>query len=129
MLLVGLGLVDLASLDQLDDPSRVEIDHEADAAAVLAEVLDGQTQTSRAAGPDHDPVGAARKEFVGKRLAEGLVVDAEVVDVDAGFGDTGAAAGFKCVDGVAGIGFGHPTADGTSAQPLVLKKAEAIEVF
>ena len=59
----GQGLVDhvllvrsiighLAHLDELDDPARVEVHHEADAAAVLREVLDGEAQPARTRGPD-----------------------------------------------------------------------------
>ena len=59
--LVELHLLHLAALDELDDPARVEVDHEADAAADLAEVLDGEAQAARARGADVQPVGALRK--------------------------------------------------------------------
>src|SRR5437867_3533263 len=44
MVLVGLQLLGPAFLDQLDHPARVQVDAEADAAAVLGEMLDRQAQ-------------------------------------------------------------------------------------
>ena len=128
VLFVGFGLVDLAALEQFDDPARIEIGHEADAAAELREVLDGQAEAARAAGAEHQPVGAGRKSIVGQGGAEGFVIDAEVVNGDAGLRHTGAAAGFENVDGAVGVGFGHPAAYGSAAQPLILEEAEAVEV-
>ena len=115
-------------LDQLDHPARVEVDHEADAAAVLREVLDGQAQPARAGGPERQPVGALREGVVGQRVAEHLVVDAEVVDVDARLGHAGAAAGLEDVDGPARVALRHPAAHRAAAQPLVLEGAELVEV-
>jgi hypothetical protein len=37
-----------ALLDQFDHPARIEVDAEADAAAELAEMLDGEAQAPRA---------------------------------------------------------------------------------
>ena len=79
VILVGLQVLAPALLDELDDPARIEIDAEADAAAVLREVLDRQAQPARARRPEHQPVRALREELVGQRLAEQLVVDAEVL--------------------------------------------------
>ena len=56
VLLVGLDLLHLPHLDQLDDPARIEVDHEADAAAVLGQVLDREAQPARPARADHQPV-------------------------------------------------------------------------
>src|SRR4029079_17951867 len=47
VILVGLQMLAPALLDQLDDPSRVEIDAKADAAAILRQMLDGETQPAR----------------------------------------------------------------------------------
>src|ERR1700693_2422126 len=44
--LVGLGLVEFAALEELDDPARIEIGHETDAAAVLRQMLDSQTEAA-----------------------------------------------------------------------------------
>ena len=49
VLLVRFEVLHPALLDQLDDPPRIEIDAEADAAAVLGEMLDRQPQPPRAA--------------------------------------------------------------------------------
>ncbi len=83
VVLVGVQVVGPALLDELDHPARIEIDAEADAAPVLRQVLHGEPQTPGAARPEHQPVGAAREVLVGQGVAEHLVVDAEVVDVDA----------------------------------------------
>ena len=84
VLLVRLHLSISPPLDELDHPARVEVEHEADAAAMLGEVLDGEAQAARAASGR--PAASRRpcgKYVVGQRVAEHLVVDAEVVDVDA----------------------------------------------
>ncbi len=44
VLLVLLGHLRLAHLQQLDHPTRIEIDHETDPAAMLSQVLDRETQ-------------------------------------------------------------------------------------
>ena len=118
----------LAHLEELDDPARVEVDDEADAAAVLREVLDGETQAARPRRPEHEPVRALREKFVGQRVAEHLVVGAEVVDVDARLGHAGAAARLEDVDGTVGQTLRHPAADGAAAQPLVLEGPKRVEV-
>ena len=56
MLLVGFELLHPALLDQLDDPPRIEIDAETDAAAMLGQVFDRQPQPPRAGGAEHQPI-------------------------------------------------------------------------
>ena len=56
MFLVGLQVLHPALLDELDHPARVEIDAEADAAAMMGQVLDRQTQPPRAGRAEHQPV-------------------------------------------------------------------------
>ena len=75
VLLVGLEVLHPALLDELDDPARIEIDAEADAAAVLAQVLDRQPQPARAGRAEHQPVRSLGEVLVGQRVAEHLVVD------------------------------------------------------
>src|SRR6185436_2408814 len=48
VLLVLFGLFCLALLNQLDDPTRIKIHHEANAAAKLCQMFDGEAQTARA---------------------------------------------------------------------------------
>ena len=127
--LVELHHLHLAHLDQLDHPARIEIDHEADAAAMLREMFDGEPQPARAARADHQPVSALRKLVVRQRLAEQLVVDAEVVDVDARLRHAGAAAGLERVDRLVLVGARHPAPHRAAAQPLVLERAELVEVL
>ena len=70
VILVGLQVLGPALLDQLDDPARIEVDAEADAAAMLRQVLDRQPQPARAGRAEHQPVRALRKLVVGQRVAE-----------------------------------------------------------
>ncbi len=126
--LVELHFLEGVALQELDHPARVQVHAETDSAAVLAEVLDGQSQAARAAGADRDPVGAFGKRVVWQRLAEVLVVDPEVVDVDARLGHTRAAAGFEDVHGLARVAFRHPLTHGASAQPFVFESAELVQV-
>jgi len=55
---IEVGFLHFAALDALDDPARVEIDAEGDAAAMLGEVLDRKAQAARAGRAEHEPVGA-----------------------------------------------------------------------
>jgi hypothetical protein len=128
VLLVPLHLPDLAGLDQLDHPAGVEVDLEADPAAELAEVLHGQAQTARAGGPELQPVRALRKELVGKGRAELLVVDAEVVDADAGLGHPGRAPGLEDRHRTIGVAERHPLPHRAPAEPLVLEVPEPVEI-
>src|SRR3954468_19060007 len=93
MLLVLLRHFWLAHLDQLNDPTRIEINHEADAAAVLRQVFHGQAERAGAGWTKRQPIRIAWKELLGKRIAESLVIDAKVIDADARLGHTGAATG------------------------------------
>ena len=68
MLLVGFEVLHPALLDQLDDPARIEIDAEANAAAMLGQMLDRQPQPPRARGAQHQPVRALGKYSSGSVL-------------------------------------------------------------
>ena len=109
--LVRLHLIHLARLQQLDDPARIEVDAERDAAAMLRQVLDRQPQPARTGGADHQPVAALGKVLVGQRVAEHLVVDPEVVDVDARLRHAGRSAGLEREDGPSVVALRHPPAD------------------
>ena len=95
VILVGLQVLAPALLDQLDHPARIEVDAEADAAAILREVLDRQAKAPRTGRTEHQPVRALRKVFVRQRRAEQLVVDPEVVAGDARLRNAGRAAGLE----------------------------------
>src|SRR5688572_19803297 len=88
-------MVDAAGAYELDDPARIEIDAEADAAAVLAQVLDGEAQPAWTGRTQHQPIGAAREILVRQRVAEHFIVDAEVFNLHAALWNTSRAAGFK----------------------------------
>ena len=70
VLLVRFEVLHPALLDELDDPPRIEVDAEADAAAILGQMLDRQPQPPRAAGAEHQPVRPLGKILVGQRVAE-----------------------------------------------------------
>ena len=64
------------------NPARVQVHMEADSAAVLGQVLDGEPQPARPGGAQHQPVGTSRKRLVVQVVAEDLVVALEVLHVD-----------------------------------------------
>ena len=76
---------------------------------MLRQVLDGEAQPARTGRAEHQPVGALRETLVRQRLAEHLVVDAEVVDVDARLRHAGGAAGLEDVDRLVGVGPAAPS--------------------
>ena len=122
--LVRLQVVHPALPDELYDPSRVEVDAEADAAAVLRQMLHRETQPARAAGPQHQPVGPLGEALIGQRLGEKLVVGPEVVDGDAALRYAGGAAGLEHVDRTVLVRPRHPAPDRAAPQPLVLEVSE-----
>src|SRR4029079_13550538 len=125
---VRLEVIPPALLNQLDDPARIEIDAEADAASVLREVFDRKAKPARPARAEHEPVGPLRKLVVGERLAEELVVDSEILDVDARLGDARGSTGLEDVDVLVRVGLWHPPPHRTPAQPLVLEQPEFPEI-
>src|SRR5260221_14167238 len=98
MFLVGAQVLHPAFLDELDHPARVEVDAEANAAAILAQMLDGQSQPPRSGWPEHQPVSALGEILLRKTFAEHLVIDAKVVHDDTTLGNPGRAAGFEYED-------------------------------
>src|SRR5216683_2638578 len=121
MILVGIEVLHPAFFDKFHDPARIEIDAKTDAAAELAQVLNGQTQTPGAGGPEHQPISAFWEVFVRKSLAEYFIVRAEILDIDTGLRYPGRAAGFKYVDRSVGKGAWHPMAYRTAPEPFVFK--------
>src|SRR6478672_11247579 len=95
---------------------------------MLREMLDCQAQTTWPGWTKRQPIRTMREKLFRQRVAERLVIDAEVVDVDARLRHARAAAGFKCVNRTIGITLRHPTPHWPTTQPLVLKKTEAREV-
>ena len=82
-------------------------------------------------GPDGPSISQLRplgEVLLRQRVAEHLVVDAEVVDDDAALGDAGGAAGLEDVDRLVLQRLGHPAAHRAAAQPLVLEVAEQLQV-
>src|SRR2546426_10063234 len=108
--------------DELHNPARIEIDTKANAAAILAEMLDGQAQTSWTRWPKHEPIRAFGKVLIGKSFAENLIVDAKIFNVDAGFGDAGGAAGFESIDRLMSQGLGDPASNRAASEPFVFEK-------
>src|SRR5262249_31266560 len=124
VLFIALHLGHVAALDELDNPTRIEVHAETDAAAILRKVLDGQAQATRAAGAEHQPVGTLGKELVGQCGAEGFVIGAKIVNVDAGLGDSSGTTSFKNIYGLVCIRFRNPPANGSTAQPFVFEEAK-----
>jgi hypothetical protein len=128
VILVGLQVFGPACFYQLDDPARVQVHAETDAAAMLAQVLDRQPQAPRSRRSEHQPVSSPRKVLVGERAAEDFVVDPEVLDADARLRRACRAAGLEHEDRFARQRFGDPPLHRTAAQPVVLERREAPEI-
>src|SRR5713101_4689335 len=128
MILVGIEVLHPAFFDKFHDPARIEIDAKTDAAAELAQVLNGQTQTPGAGGPEHQPIGAFGEVFVRKSLAEYFIVRAEILDIDTGLRYPGRAAGFKNIDWPIRKCYRHPAAYRTAPEPFILKQPKFLQV-
>src|SRR5690606_28800388 len=115
-------------LDQLHHPPGVEIHAETDAATVLAEMLNRQPQTPRARRAEHHPVAALWEMFIRQRLAEHLVVDLPVVDLETRLRNARCAARFEHIGWLADQTLRLPTRDRAAAQPLVLKFRKLLQV-
>src|ERR1051326_5018408 len=129
VLLVLLGHLWLAHLEQLDDPARIEIDHETDTATMLRQVLDRETQPTWTSWPERQPVRTFRKELFRQRVAKRFVVETEVFDIDTRLRHTRAAAGLERVDRSIRVTFRHPATHWATAQPLVLEKTETRKIL
>ena len=129
MLFVLFSHLCLAHFDEPDDPARIKIDHEADAFAILGQMLNRQPQSPRTRGTERQPIGAARKELFRQGFTKGFVIQSEVLDVDPGFWNSRAATGFESVDGLAGKALRHPATHRATTQPFVLKWSQAREII
>lgn len=126
---IRLHAGDVTLLQELHDPARIEVHAEADAAAILREVFDRESQSAWAGGAEHQPVRAARKVFVRQRVAEILVVGPVVLDDHAALGNAGRAAGLEDVHRLVGKSFRNPTADRAATKPLVLEVRELLQIL
>ena len=128
MIFVGAEMLHPALLDQFDHPARIQVDAEADAAAILREMLDRQAQPARTGRTQHEPVRAFRKKFVGQRLAEELVIDPEILERHTRLRRARCASGLKHIGRLAFAAPGDPAPHRTATQPLILEGAEALEI-
>jgi hypothetical protein len=125
VLLVGFGHIGSVRLDELYNPARVQVDKEAYTSPVLCEVFDREAQAAWACRTYGEPVCPFWKSIVGKRMAERLVIDSEILYVDPRFWHARAPARLKDIDRFIRISSGHPSADRPAAQPFVLKGAKS----
>ena len=128
MFLVFFEVIHPALLDQLHDPTRIQVDTKADSLAVLGEMLDGKSQTSRPTRPEHQPVRTLGKIFVRKGIAEQLVIGPVILDYNATFRNSRRSAGFKHVSRLVGVPFWNPPSYGATTQPLVFKMRKFFEI-
>src|SRR5262249_11850750 len=82
----------------------------------------------RARRPEHQPVRTRREVLVGQRLAEQLVVGAEVLEGDTGLRDAGGAAGLEDEYRLTRTAVRDPTLGRAATQPRVLERAEPVDV-
>jgi hypothetical protein len=92
-------------------------------------MFDREAKAARAAGAQVQPIGAAREKFVRQSIGESFVVNAKIFVRDAGFRDARRSSSFESEDGLVGVGLGDPASHRSSAEPLVLEKAEFIEII
>jgi hypothetical protein len=129
VLFVTLGFLNVAALNELDDPARVEIDTEGDAAAMLREMLDSEAEAAGAAGAEVQPVSAAREKLVRQGAGECFVIDAEILMGNAGFRHASGASGFERKDRFVRVRLRHPAPHGSTAQPFIFEESKTIEIL
>src|SRR5262249_43928288 len=110
-------------------PPGVEIDAKADAAAILAEMLNGETQPPRAARAEHEPVTPLRKVLVLQSVGEHLVIDTEVVRNHSALRDAGRPASLDDVPRLVLQATWDPAVNRAPAEPLVLEEWELLDVL
>tara|TARA_B110000014_G_scaffold257782_1_gene242881 strand:- start:330 stop:914 length:585 start_codon:yes stop_codon:yes gene_type:complete len=128
VILIGLGALNPASLEALDDPPRVHVEAEGDASSVLGKVLYGQAEPPWACGPKGDPIRTGRETLIRERLAEKFVIDPEIFTGNSALGKARAPACLEDVDGLSSKALRNPPLDRTAAQPFVLKRIESRQV-
>src|SRR5262249_12323213 len=77
MVLVSVQVLHPSFLDELYDPTGIEIDAKTNSASILAQMLYRQAKSSRTGRAKHEPVRAFREMLFGQRLTEHLVIDSE----------------------------------------------------
>ncbi len=91
-------------------------------------MFDGQPQPPRAAGAEHQPIGAAREFVVRQRFAEVGVVGAPIVVRDAALRHARSAAGFEDVERLIHQRLRHPATDRSAAEPFVFELGKFLDV-
>ena len=129
MFLILEQFVFCAPLDELDHPARVQVHTKTDPFPSLGQVLDGQAQSTRARGAQHEPVSPPGKVLLGQGFGKQLVINAEVFDVDPGLGNPRCASRFENTDGAIRQALGYPSAHRPPAQPVVFEVAEPFEIL
>ena len=129
VLLIALGFLNVAAFDELDDPAWVEVDTEANASAMLRQMLDGEAEAAGAAGAEVQPIHTAREELVGQSVGEGFVIYAEILVRNAGFRHAGGASGFEREDRLVRVRLRHPATHGPAAEPLIFEESKTIEIL
>ena len=129
MLLVLFKMFHPSLLDQFDHPTRVEVDTEANSSSILAEVFNGKSQATGAGGAEHQPIRTFRKIFVGKGVAKEFVIDPEVIDHNAAFGDSCRPTGLEDVGRFSCEAFWNPAFNRATAEPLVFEHRELLQVI
>src|SRR5262249_975986 len=104
------------------------IDAEANATAVLGQMLYGEPQSPRPRRTEHQPIGPQRKVFLGQRVAKQRVIDAKILAGDPALRNARGAASFEYVDRLPRKAFGNPAADRTPAKPLIFERGKLFEV-
>src|SRR5262249_54008679 len=118
---ICLEVVHPSLLNEFDDPAWIKIDAEADAAAKLTHVFDGQAQPPRARRSQHEPIRTLGKVLLRQGRAEHFIVDAKIIYDDAALRNAGGPTRLEDVDRFALKRFRHPPTHRPAAQPFVLE--------
>ena len=95
---------------------------------MIRQMLDGQTQTARAGGADHEPGTARGEVVVADFAAEFFVVGLVVIPANALLGHACGATGFENIERFAFKSGRHPDFGLQIAQPFVLKMGELQQI-
>ena len=109
VLLVFFQVFHPSLFDQLDDPARIQVDAETDAAAMLSQMLDGQSQPTRSARTEHQPVGSLGKVLVRQGVAEKFIVFPMIFNHHTALRNSRGAARFKHKRRLAGMSLWAPS--------------------
>src|SRR5580698_5498000 len=120
---------DIALLQQLDHPPRIEIHTKANPPAMLCQVLNCQPQSPWTARPQHQPIRALWKGIIWQRLRKLLIVDPEILVRNPRLRNARRPARLKYVNRLVAQTLRHPPPHRTSPQPVIFEESKTIQIL